>query len=268
MTTPTTTTTTTTTVRVATASTTTTRRAPTRASTNAVSAVASRAAAATAALALALAPASAAATARMYVGAGDAAFLEREYADLKYAGVLDVVPGAMDGKRGVEVTYDDGKMDYAKLMRVYWRHVEPTQTNGQFGEIGESYSPVIYVSNANERAIAEDAQKNLELSGIFGDKPAIVPVIDGPPSTFVPAPESERNALKSNPKAYEKLNAKREQRFKELWGYVQFCKDRVCGYVRFAPKCTSTCLKVFPEYLERNSGVPTLDGPGVKITKK
>jgi hypothetical protein len=42
----------------------------------------------------------------MYVGAGDEAFLEREYVDLKYAGVTDVVPGKMDGKRGVKVEYD------------------------------------------------------------------------------------------------------------------------------------------------------------------
>ena len=224
--------------------------------------------AATTAMAMAIAPVSAAATARMYVGAGDSAFLEREYVDLKYAGVMDVVPGTMDGKRGVEVTYEDSRLDYATLMRVYWRHAEPTQTNGQFGDIGDAYAPVIYVSNASERAVAVDAQKNLETSGIFGDKPCAIPVVDGSPKTFEPDAESERNAFKTNPKAYEKTNAKREQRFKELWGYVQFCKDRVCGYVRFAPKCTSTCLKVFPEYLERNSGVPTLDGPGVKITKK
>ena len=101
--------------------------------------------AATAAMAMAMAPVSAAATARMYVGAGDSAFLEREYVDLKYAGVMDVVPGTMDGKRGVEVTYEDSRLDYATLMRVYWRHAEPTQTNGQFGDIGDAYAPVIYV---------------------------------------------------------------------------------------------------------------------------
>ena len=48
---------------------------------------------------------------------------------------------------------------------------------------------------------------------------------------------------------------------------MQFCADRVCGYVRFAPKCTGECLDVFPEYRERNSGVPELTG-NIKITSK
>jgi len=53
-----------------------------------------------------------------------------------------------------------------------------------------------------------------------------------------------------------------------VWrGFVQFCADRVCGYVRFAPKCTGECLDVFPEYRERNSGVPELTG-NIKITSK
>jgi hypothetical protein len=51
------------------------------------------------------------------------------------------------------------------------------------------------------------------------------------------------------------------------WGFVQFCADRVCGYVRFAPKCTGECLEVFPEYRERNFGVPELVGD-IKITSK
>jgi len=202
----------------------------------------------------------------MYVGAGDEAFLEREYVDLKYAGVTDVVPGTMDGKRGVRVEYDADRLSYETLMRVYWRHCEPEQTNGQFGEIGDEFLPVVYAANDKERNVAESAQRNLEESGIFGNKPLVVPILDGSPKEFTPS--AEREAFKANPKAYGKTLAQREKRFKELWGFVQFCYDKVCGYVRFAPKCEGACLLVFPEYEARNSGIPELNQKGIKITSK
>lgn len=202
----------------------------------------------------------------MYVGAGDEAFLEREYVDLKYAGVTDVVPGKMDGKHGVKVEYDADRLSYETLMRVYWRHCEPGQTDGQFSEIGDEFLPVVYAGNEKERNVAESAQRNLEESRIFGNKPLVVPIVDGSPKEFTPS--AEREAFKANPKAYGKALAQREKRFKELWGFVQFCYDKVCGYVRFAPKCEGACLSVFPEYEARNSGIPELNQKGIKITSK
>eukprot|EP00951_Prasinocladus_malaysianus_P017920 scaffold142035_cov24-Prasinocladus_malaysianus.AAC.1 len=41
--------------------------------------------------------------------------------------------------------------------------------------------------------------------------------------------------------------------------FASWVQDKVCGYVRFAPKCTGDCEDVFPEYRERNFGVPELD---------
>jgi len=205
--------------------------------------------------------------ATMYVGAGERAFLEREYADLTYAGVRDVAPGALDGVDGVRVEYDESRISFEELMRTYWRRSEPTRSDGQFLEVGARYAPVIYVANANERAIVERARDNLEASGLYGAGAKLtVRVVDGTPETFEEAPE--RDALRKNPKKYEKMLKARDATFKRLWGFVQFCADRVCGYVRFAPNCKTTCLKVFPEYEARNAGIPDLDGKNIKITAR
>ena len=74
-----------------------------------------------------------------------------------------------------------------------------------------------------------------------------------------------RGMMKTNPKSLEKLSKARDAQFDQLWGFVQFCYERVCGYVRFAPACVGECQEVFPEFLSRNSGVPELEGD-VKIT--
>ena len=205
--------------------------------------------------------------ATMFVGAGDEAFLERQYLDLKYAGVRDVAPGALDGARGVRVTYDESRISFEELMRTYWRRSEPTRSDGQFSEVGARFAPVIYVANADERAIVERARDDLEASNVYGAGAKLtVRVLDGAPETFEEAPE--RDALRANPKKYAKMLKARDAAFNRLWGFVQFCADRVCGYVRFAPNCKTTCLKVFPEYEARNAGIPDIDAKNIKITAR
>ena len=88
----------------------------------------------------------------MYVAAGKYAFLEKEFNDLRYAGVKDVVPGTASGVPGddtavdaVKVTYDADKISHVKLMQTYWKHVDPTRGDGQFKENGPKYRAAIWV---------------------------------------------------------------------------------------------------------------------------
>ena len=80
----------------------------------------------------------------MYIAAGKYAFLEKEFNDLRYAGVKEVVPGLASGVPGdessvdaVKVTYDEEKISHEKLMQTYWKHVDPTRGDGQFKENGK-----------------------------------------------------------------------------------------------------------------------------------
>jgi len=194
-----------------------------------------------------------------YAGAGEPAFLESTYRDLGYKGVTSVVPGTFDdGARGVKVEYDASRIGYEALLQSFWRHCEPSPA-----EIGRENEPVLYATSAREMRVASEQKEYLASSGIFGKDGPRVTIREGAPTSFEDS--GERDALKTNPKRYEKMAAKRQARFNELWGYVQFCYERVCGYVRFAPKCVDDCLKVFPEYLASNAGIPEIT-KDVKIT--
>lgn len=216
----------------------------------------------------------------MTVAAGNAAFLEKEFTDLKYAGVKTVVPGlagtepGSDPVEAVRVTYDADKISHETLMRTYWQHADPVNANGSFKESGARFKGAVWVADAAERAEVETNRQRLENSGIFGfeasdrktPKALInVPVLDAPPASFEPFPEETQRRLTLNPKGLEKEIKARDAYFKDLWGFVQFCADKVCGYVRFAPRCTGECLDVFPQYRARNAGVPELEG-NIKIT--
>ena len=228
----------------------------------------------------------------MYVAGGANVFLEKEFNDLRYAGVLDVVPGLATGVNddgtpveAVAVTYDADRLAkreagrtqvtsaHEVLMRVYWKRADPTRTDGQFKENGARYRPAIWVSNAEERAEVETNARRLAASGVYGGNKGeataaiAIPIVGSPAPSFAPAPAEDFGKLAKNPKLFEKEQKTRDAAFKDLWGFVQFCADRVCGYVRFAPKCVGECLDVFPEYRERNFGVPELTG-NIKITSK
>jgi hypothetical protein len=218
----------------------------------------------------------------MTVAAGNAAFLEKEFTDLKYAGVKTVVPGlaatepGSDPVEAVRVTYDADKISHETLMRTYWQHADPVNANGSFKESGARFKGAVWVADPAERAEVETNRARLERSGIFGSDGTSkksqsprafvnVPVLDAPPASFEPFPEETRRSLTLNPKGLEKEAKARNAYFKDLWGFVQFCADKVCGYVRFAPRCTGECLDVFPQYRARNAGVPELEGD-IKIT--
>ena len=209
----------------------------------------------------------------MYIAAGRYAFLEKEFNDLRYAGVKEVVPGLASGVPGdessvdaVKVTYDEEKISHEKLMQTYWKHVDPTRGDGQFKENGAKYRAAIWVDGPAERKEVETNLSRLQNSEIFGKGRALVtPVLDAPPKSFDPYPEDQWKALTNNPKAYEKDKAERQKAFDKLWGFVQYCANRLCGYVRFAPNCTGECLETFPELRERNFGQPELIGD-IKIT--
>ena len=220
--------------------------------------------------AVAAAPAGDAPRKTMCVASGRSAFLEKEYNDLRYAGVVDVVPGTLaDGGGAIEgvcVSYDPSKLTHERLMQTYWRRSDPVQAGGQFGEKGARYQGAVWVDGDAERAEVEANIGRLERSGVLGkDARVATRVLDGP-AAMTPFPDADRRALASNPKAFERDRAVRTREFNRRWGFVQYCANRVCGYVRFAPACERECLEVFPEYVERNANMPSLGAGDVKIT--
>ena len=116
----------------------------------------------------------------------------------------------------VRVTYDTAKLDYGFLLYRYWKLVDPTDNGGQFCDRGSSYRPAVFVSNAQQRAIAEksrsEAAKRLKTGKM------VTPVLDL--KTFWPAEEYHRDYAKRNALRYQAYRAGcgRDLRLKQVWG--------------------------------------------------
>ena len=112
----------------------------------------------------------------MYIAAGKYAFLEKEFNDLRYAGVKEVVPGLASGVPGdessvdaVKVTYDAEKISHEKLMQTYWKHVIRRAGTGSSRRTAQSTAPRS-VDGPAERKEVETNLSRLQNSEIFGKR--------------------------------------------------------------------------------------------------
>src|SRR4030095_15867273 len=127
-------------------------------------------------------------------------------------------------RESIEITYDPAKISYDQLLDIYWRQIDPTQSDGQFTDIGPSYRAAIFYGNADEKKIAEASKEKLTRSGKF-KKPLVTERL--PAMKFWPAEDYHQKYYRQNPEHFEA--------FEEGSGRVSFKKDKWGGkqYPRF-----------------------------------
>ncbi|MGX7390337.1 peptide-methionine (S)-S-oxide reductase MsrA [Dolosigranulum pigrum] len=107
----------------------------------------------------------------------------------------EVCSGTTGHTEAVEITYDPSKMSYEKLVNIYWQQTDPTDASGQFADRGDSYRPVIFYENEEEKVIAEQSKRELDASGRF-TKPIVVSIEEK--ETFYPAEDYHQDFYKKN----------------------------------------------------------------------
>jgi len=115
----------------------------------------------------------------------------------------------------VRVTYDPEKIDYARLLEVFWRNIDPLDGGGQFCDRGSSYRTAIFVRNQKQERLARDSKARI--AGQL-DQPVATRVLSAGP--FYPAEEYHQDYYQKNPLRYKYYRHRcgRDQRLEELWG--------------------------------------------------
>jgi peptide methionine sulfoxide reductase msrA/msrB len=128
----------------------------------------------------------------------------------------EVSKGVTGHVEAVKVVYDAAKVTYEKLLEVFWRHVDPTDGDGQFVDRGPQYRSVIFYANDQERRLAEASKKALAASGRF-DKPIVTDIL--PLGTFYPAEDYHQDYYKKNPIRYRwyRHGSGRDKFLKKVW---------------------------------------------------
>jgi peptide methionine sulfoxide reductase msrA/msrB len=116
-------------------------------------------------------------------------------------------------RESIQITYEPAKISYDQLLDIYWRQIDPTQADGQFTDIGQSYRAAIFYGNDEEKKVAEASKEKLARSGKF-NKPIVTEIL--PAMKFYPAEAYHQKYYQQNPEHFEA--------FEEGSGRVSFKK--------------------------------------------
>lgn len=122
-----------------------------------------------------------------------------------------VKSGTTGHTEAVQIEFDPEVFSYADLVEVYWQQTDPTDAMGQFVDRGDSYRPVIFYHDQEQKEIAEASKAALEASGRF-NKPIVTQIQAA--EAFYPAEDYHQDFYKKNPDHY--------QRYRSLSGRDQF----------------------------------------------
>ena len=108
----------------------------------------------------------------------------------------------------VLIHYDERVFSYEELLEIYWQQTDPTDAMGQFMDRGDSYRPVIFYYDEDQKAKAEASKKQLQDSNNY-DKPIVVTIEKA--GAFYPAEEEHQQFYKKNPAVYAREKEQRRQ---------------------------------------------------------
>jgi peptide-methionine (S)-S-oxide reductase len=108
-------------------------------------------------------------------------------------------------------------VSYAQLLDRFWHGVDPTQADGQFCDIGDSYRSAIFFHGDAQRQQALASKSALERSGVLR-KPVVTRIVAA--GDFWPAEGYHQDFWKKSPVRYHQYRdgCGRDRRLAELWG--------------------------------------------------
>ena len=152
----------------------------------------------------------------------------------KVDGVVEVISGYTGGQKenptyeevsrggtghaeAVQVLFDPQKVSYEELLDVFWRHVDPTDQDGQFVDRGSQYRAAIFYHDEEQRRLAEASKRELEESGPF-EKPVVTEITKF--TRFFKAEDYHQDYYKEHSIRYKyyRRGSGRDQFLKQVWG--------------------------------------------------
>lgn len=151
----------------------------------------------------------------------------------KLTGVISTISGFDGGKtkfptytlvsngktnyaEAVKVFYDPEKLSYQRLVEYYFKQIDPTVADAQFGDKGRQYRSAIFYLNEEQHKIALGVKKQLmkKFNRIYTEIT--------PSTQFYPAEDYHQEFYKKNPWRYKFYRARcgRDERIQELWGTI------------------------------------------------
>ena len=117
----------------------------------------------------------------------------------------------------VQVVYHPDKINYEKLLDLFFRHIDPTDAGGQFVDRGPQYATAVFYHDEEQKIMAEKFIKNLDRNGRFTKK-IVTPVRKY--EEFYSAEDYHQDYYKKNPVHYKRYRkgSGRDSFIQKIWG--------------------------------------------------
>lgn len=117
----------------------------------------------------------------------------------------------------IQVVFDPAAIPYAQLLERFWHGIDPTQGDGQFCDIGETYRSAIFFHGPAQQRLALESKRALERSGAL-HAPIVTAILPAKP--WYPAEAYHQDFWKKDPVRYRSYRAScgRDRRLAQLWG--------------------------------------------------
>ena len=118
----------------------------------------------------------------------------------------------------VKVRFDSDIISYKDLLKQYWFNIDPFDNKGQFCDRGDSYKPVIFTSNEEQKRDAKDSQENISILLNIPLEQLKVDILES--KVFWLAEKYHQDFAVRNPLKYNfyRTSCGRDNRLKKVWG--------------------------------------------------
>ncbi|KIC18233.1 MULTISPECIES: peptide-methionine (S)-S-oxide reductase MsrA [unclassified Leisingera] len=117
----------------------------------------------------------------------------------------DVTKGGTGHYEAVQIVFDPAKVSRGHLINLFFRSVDPTDPGGQFCDRGDSYRTAVFVSNGEERSLAE--QTKAQAQQALGQK-IVTPILSS--KTFFQAEDYHQDYYKGDSLVFTRFGPKRQ----------------------------------------------------------
>ena len=124
----------------------------------------------------------------------------------------------MGHKEVVKVIFNSDTISYKDLLENYWINIDPFDDEGQFCDRGDSYKPVIFTSNEEQKREVKVSKENIALALNIPLDQLKVEILDS--KTFWIAEKYHQDYAVKNPLKYNfyRTSCGRDNRLKKVWG--------------------------------------------------
>jgi peptide-methionine (S)-S-oxide reductase len=128
-----------------------------------------------------------------------------------------VSAGGTGHAEAVRIVYDPDRVDYARLLEVFWRNIDPTRADGQFCDGGTQYRSAVFYHDDMQRRLAEQSRERINGTRTFA-QPVVTEIVKA--GEFYPAETYHQDYYLKNPLRYKyyRFACGRDARLEELWG--------------------------------------------------